>query len=113
MFPRDLVDENQWMQEAKFYMKQQRERGGSNVTACILNKQSECRYQVTRVTHYYNQISHQNNIFLLFQSVLILEEFQGTVPQNQRLYRADSQVLFWFDTSIIMPFKITYNAFQN
>ena len=29
---RDLVDENQWMRGAKFYVNQQKERRGSNMT---------------------------------------------------------------------------------
>ena len=31
---RDLVDENQWMRSAKFYVNQQKERRGSNMTRC-------------------------------------------------------------------------------
>ena len=31
---RDLVDENQWMRGAKFYVNQQKERRGSNMTRC-------------------------------------------------------------------------------
>ena len=32
---RDLVDENQWMRSAKFYVNQQKERRGSNMTRCV------------------------------------------------------------------------------
>ena len=46
---RDLVDENKWMQSAKFYVSQQKERRGSNLTKCILSKQPECVYQVSTV----------------------------------------------------------------
>ena len=46
MFPRDLVDENAWMLGTKFYANQQRERGGANLTACILGKLPECVYKV-------------------------------------------------------------------
>ena len=46
---RDLVDENKWMQSAKFYVRQQKERRGSNLTKCILSKQPECVYQVSTV----------------------------------------------------------------
>ena len=60
---RDLVDENKWMQRAKIYAEQQREeqffltasiliflreRQGANLTGCILNREPECVYQVTR-----------------------------------------------------------------
>ena len=31
---RDLVDENQWMRSAKFYVNQQKERRVSNMTRC-------------------------------------------------------------------------------
>jgi len=67
-FNRDLVDENQWMRSAKFYVNQQKERHGSNMTRCITNKLPECVYQ-------------------------------GTVPQYQRLYRADSQITWFCGTS--------------
>ena len=40
------MDENKWMQGAKFYVNQQKERRGSNLTKCILGKQPECVYKV-------------------------------------------------------------------
>ena len=61
LYSRDLVDENKWMQGARFYVKQQRERLGSNLTKCILSKQPECVYKVPNFYCRSNQ--HHSPIF--------------------------------------------------